>query len=430
VRRYDGTYRWFLTRALPIVDSKGKVVQWIGTNTDIDEQKQNEALLEEKVKERTRELTEQRNLVDNILSNSSNGISVTEMIRDENGRVIDADTILANDAAVRYTGLPRDIYLGKTAREIDPNILASEYGQTCLRTLETGEPSIIQYYLEMTKRWLELTISRMDENHLIHIFTDVTPVKQAQLALEKTVEDLQRSNTNLEEFAYAASHDLKEPIRKINVFTDRLKRKLVNQLGPEELHLFDRMEIAAQRMSSLIEDLLTYSQVSLGAKLNEEVDLNRILQVVLDDLDLDIEQKNAKIVVEDLATVKGHPRQLEQAFHNLISNSLKYAQPGIAPEILITGKTVGQKDIDIKTDLHQNKYYSVSVADNGIGFHSKDAEKIFNLFTRLHQSANDYHGTGIGLSIVRKVLENHTGYIFADSEPGKGSVFTLLFPVD
>ncbi|HZH01867.1 MAG TPA: PAS domain-containing protein, partial [Flavisolibacter sp.] len=335
LRGDNGQYRWFLTRAYPVLDGDGKILQWIGTNTEIDEQKQLEASLEEKVRTRTTELENQQNLLDNVLKNSSNGISVTEMIRDENNNVIDAITILANDAAVRFTGLPKDIYLSKKATELDPDILSTPYGLTCLKTLDTGEPSFIQYFLDVTGRWLELTISKMDDEHLIHIFTDITQIKEAQLQLERTVSDLKRSNANLQEFAYAASHDLKEPIRKIHFFSDRLKSVLKDRLGEEEVRTFERMELATKRMSSLIDDLLAYSQVSLRPKTFEEVNLNQILDLVLNDLDLEIEEKGAKVSVEKLFIIQGHHRQLQQAFQNLIGNALKYSKPGVVPEIKI-----------------------------------------------------------------------------------------------
>ncbi|HEX8313463.1 MAG TPA: PAS domain-containing protein, partial [Flavisolibacter sp.] len=429
LRGKDGHFRWFLTRAYPVLDAEGRILQWIGTNTDIEEQKQLEASLEQKVRTRTMELENQRNLFDNVLKNSSNGISVTEMIRDEKGHVIDATTILANDAAVRFIGLPRDVFLSKTATELDPHILGSPYGQTCLKTLDTGEPSFIQYFLDVTGRWLELTISKMDNDHLIHIFTDVTPIKEAQLQLERTVGELKRSNVNLEEFAYAASHDLKEPIRKIHFFSDRLKNVLKDRLGEEETKTFDRMELATKRMSSLIDDLLAYSQVSLRPKTFEEVNLNGIIDLVLNDLDLEIEEKGAKVSVAKLFAIQGHHRQLQQAFQNLIGNALKYGQSGIVPEIKITGEKVKGKDQEITSQFPQKHYYLVNVSDNGIGFEQKDVERIFNVFTRLHGNL-DYRGTGVGLSIVRKVIENHNGLITAESEPGKGATFKIYLPID
>jgi PAS domain S-box-containing protein len=380
------------------------------------------------------QMEEQRNLLDNILKNSSNGISVTEMIRDENGRPIDARTILANDAAVKYIGIPKEIFLSKTAVELDPNILSSPYGQTCLKTLETGEPALSQYYMDLTGRWQELTISKMDDDHLIHIFTDITPIKEVQLQLERYVEDLKRSNQNLEEFAYAASHDLKEPIRKIHIFSDRLKVSLQDKLGAEDKMYFDRMGHATQRMNSLIDDLLLYSHVSRGAETNEMVVLNDKVNKVLEDLELEITEKEAQIMVDDLPTIKGHRRQLQQLFQNLISNAIKYNRPGIAPEVRISSRTIyaSDKALEIpglRERLNNFKYHLIQVSDNGIGFQPEEAERIFNVFTRLHGNA-EYKGTGIGLSIVRKVAENHGGYTWAESESGKGATFKVLFPAE
>jgi light-regulated signal transduction histidine kinase (bacteriophytochrome) len=267
----------------------------------------------------------------------------------------------------------------------------------------------------------------MDDDHLIHVFTDVTPIKEAQLQLERTVSELKKSNVNLEEFAYAASHDLKEPIRKIHFFSDRLKGVLKDRLEEEEKRTFERMEIAAKRMSSLIDDLLAYSQVSLRPRNLEEVALNQIIDLVLTDLDLEIEEKKAKISVEKLFTIQGHHRQLQQAFQNLIGNALKYSSPAIAPEIRITGKLVSGKEQEVTALFPQKQFYQISVMDNGIGFEQKDAERIFNVFTRL-QGNTEYRGTGVGLSIVRKVIENHNGFITAESEPGKGATFKIYLP--
>jgi signal transduction histidine kinase len=374
-------------------------------------------------------MEDQRNLLDSILVNSSNGISVTEMIRDKNGKVIDARTILANDAAVSYIGLPKEVFLSKTAVELDPNIIDSSYGQTCLKTLQTGEPSLSQYYMEITGRWQELTISKMDNDHLIHIFTDITPIKEAQLQLEHSVEQLKRSNINLGDFAYAASHDLKEPIRKIHVFADRLKDSLADRLTDNERMYFERMGLAAKRMNTLIEDLLTYSEVSQDNRMNEAVDINEVMHQVLSDLDLEIEQKGATVTVGKLGSVKGHTRQLQQAFHNLIGNALKYSRPGVPPAITIDCVKVAGADLQESLSTDRNRtYHRITVTDNGIGFEQADADRIFNVFTRLHGMA-EYKGTGVGLSIVRKIIENHGGSITAQSQPGAGAKFTVLFPV-
>ncbi|MGZ5255859.1 MAG: ATP-binding protein, partial [Flavitalea sp.] len=347
-----------------------------------------------------------------------------------NGNVIDAMTIIANESAVKLIGLPREIYLSKTARDVDPNILESPYGKLCLKTLKEGEPGIIQYYLEHTGKWLELTISKMDDEHLIHIFTDVTPIKESQLQVERTVEELRKSNQNLEEFAYAASHDLKEPIRKIHFFSDRIRTTMGERMNDEEKRSFERMELASKRMNSLIDDLLTYSKISIRPTTLESVDLNQLVDQVLSDLDLEIDQRSASIRIEKLCTIQGHHRQLQQAFQNLLANSLKYGRAGVKVEINIRYKEVFGKDTGLSlSTIHKEKpYHLIEIVDNGIGFDPEDSERIFNVFTRLHGNA-EYKGTGVGLSIVRKVIENHNGFITAHGEPGKGSVFSIYFPV-
>jgi light-regulated signal transduction histidine kinase (bacteriophytochrome) len=248
-------------------------------------------------------------------------------------------------------------------------------------------------------------------------------------ALLRTNEELSRSNENLQEFAYAASHDLKEPIRKMHIFGGRLKVALEARLNEEEKRLFEKMELAAKRMNSLVDDLLSYSQVSLGANAVEPVDLDELVQLVLSDLDLEIEQKGAAVRAGKLFTIKGHHRQLQQVFHNLIGNSLKYCKPDVPPEITISCHQVAAADLSsllphVKADC---MYHACEIRDNGIGFDQQDAERIFNVFTRLHGD-KDFRGSGVGLSIVRKVIENHQGYIKAESSPGQGSSFRIYLP--
>lgn len=256
-------------------------------------------------------------------------------------------------------------------------------------------------------------------------------VKERTAELESKNKELERSNANLEEFAHAASHDLKEPVRKIHFFTDRLKTQLEDRLNLDELQTFNRIENSTQRMSALIDDLLTYSHVSQKQLEKEEIDLNLKLQKVLDDLELDIQQKQAIIHVGELPVLKGYRRQIQQLFQNLISNGLKYGKPGTPPEINITGSTVVGKDVPLflnEEELHK-KFYCIQVTDKGIGFEQEEAERIFMMFQRLH-GRSEYPGTGIGLSIAKKVVENHGGKIIAHGEPGVGATFSIYFPVE
>jgi light-regulated signal transduction histidine kinase (bacteriophytochrome) len=262
-------------------------------------------------------------------------------------------------------------------------------------------------------------------------FLDITKQKNLQLDLLQKVEELERSNHNLEAFAYAASHDLKEPTRKVQFYTDRLKRELEETLTPEQTHLLSRVELAARRMNMLIDDLLTYSYVSKGVDATENVDLGKEMQSILEDLELEIELKGAAITVEDLPILQGHRRQLQQLFCNLITNALKYSKQGKAPQISINASKVKGHEVPhhLKSDEVIKDFHLVAVRDNGIGFDPEDAERIFNVFTRLHGNT-EYRGTGVGLSIAKKVVENHRGYIWAESAISEGATFQILLPAD
>lgn len=249
-------------------------------------------------------------------------------------------------------------------------------------------------------------------------------------ALENLNQELQRSNANLEEFAYAASHDMKEPIRKIQFFSERIRNHLDGKLEPEDARYFDRLELATKRMGTLIDDLLLYSHISRGTHIEEPVDLNQIVSLVLEDLELEIEEKKAVIHTNKLPQIKGNKRQLQQLFQNLIANSLKYTKPGLNPEVWISCNLLpaGETPSNLQHDLLRD-FYLISVKDNGIGFDQADADRIFNVFTRLHGNA-EYRGTGVGLSIVRKVVENHRGQIVAEGQPGEGAIFNIYLPAE
>jgi PAS domain S-box-containing protein len=253
----------------------------------------------------------------------------------------------------------------------------------------------------------------------------------ANQALSHTNQELQRSNKNLEEFAYAASHDLKEPMRKIQLFSERLRDRLEVNLSAEDKNYFDKIKSASQRMNTLIDDLLMYSHVSRGTINEDLVDLNNKVKMVLEDLELEIEEKQATIKLNPLPVIKGHRRQLQQLFQNLISNSIKYAREGIPPVITINSVLVNhQNGLPAgKVENEDQQFHLIEVRDNGIGFEPEDAERIFNVFTRLHGNA-EYKGTGVGLSIARKVVENHGGYIWAESKPGEGASFKVMLPVE
>ncbi|WP_207493866.1 PAS domain-containing sensor histidine kinase [Aridibaculum aurantiacum] len=430
VKMKNGSYKWHLSRSFPQRNHEGEIIKWYGTATDIHELKQLERELEQRVKERSKELIQQKNLLDSILKHSPAGISVYTAIRNAEGVVVDFQCILANDAAQTYTGLSNEERYSKTVLEITPSLEGSPLHNMAITAVEEGKSFRTEFYNENLQKWLELVVVKMYENHLINVFRDITPIKETQLQLEKHIDDLKRTNSNLEEFAYAASHDLQEPVRKMKIFTDRLKKSLEDQLDAEQEKYFERVEFAVSRMGSLIDDLLLFSFVTKGATFEDEVDLNRKVDLVLQDLELEVEETGAKITIDNLPTISAHKRQLQQLFQNLLTNALKYRKPGVPPEISIScSRLKGSETPVLMPAEHASKeFYKLQIKDNGIGFEEQYATEIFKLFSRLH--GNNYTGTGIGLSIVQKIVENHGGYIWAESKVGEGATFNILFPVE
>ena len=242
-------------------------------------------------------------------------------------------------------------------------------------------------------------------------------------ALMQYSEELQRSNKELEAFAFAASHDLQEPLRKIRAFGDRLQQKYAAELGERGADYVMRMQAASARMAVLIDDLLSFSRVTTKQKPFVEVDLNQVMKRVLDDLDYAIEESGAEVSVERLPSIDADASQMSQVFMNLIANSLKFRKSGEPPIIKITAEKVISPLADDKRE-----WCCIKFSDEGIGFDPQYADRIFNLFQRLH-GRDEYSGTGIGLALCRKIIERHGGSIDAESELGRGATFILRLPV-
>lgn len=257
---------------------------------------------------------------------------------------------------------------------------------------------------------------------------DVTQLKETQRKLEEKINELNVSNKDLEQFAYVASHDLQEPLRKIRAFGDRLKSRFTEQIDEEGKDYINRMQNAAERMQTLIDDLLAFSKVTRQTKAFEPVDLNQLISKVLHDLDYTIENTHAKISLSVHEKVEGIAPQLAQVFQNIISNSLKFFKPDTHPQIDITSQTLMGSNVPVTGAIAHIPYCIIKITDNGIGFDESYAGKIFDLFQRLH-SRTEYKGTGIGLAICKKIVENHAGFIFAKSIEGEGASFFIVLPL-
>jgi PAS domain S-box-containing protein len=286
-------------------------------------------------------------------------------------------------------------------------------------------------------KWIRLNGKYIFENNqpvsLVGTVMDISNEKKTAELLEQKIEErtkeLTQLNEQLKQFTYAASHDLQEPLRKISYFMDRLIVKISPTLDEEDKKITERISKTTERMRVLINDLLAYSNTSLGITGFQEVDLSTVVQEVLDDMEATIIDNGASVVYENLPKVTGDARQLRQMFQNLISNALKYHKIGEESRVHIGVNLVNAADIkNIRLEDSSALYHLIQVTDNGIGFKNEDASRIFQLFQRLH-GRSEYAGTGVGLAIVQKVVENHKGYIWAESEPGNGASFNILLPV-
>lgn len=285
-----------------------------------------------------------------------------------------------------------------------------------------------------TKFWGSVVITALHgkNNEIIgfsKVTRDLTQQKIASGKLAAYTAELEIQNSELEQFAYVASHDLQEPLRKIRTFAELIKDNYDNKEFVEEY--FDKLDLSAKRMSELIKSLLDYSRVTKGTHEGEGsigyVDLNLVVEDAKQDFELLINEKNATVLSEPLPSVTGNRIQLGQLFSNLISNGLKFSDK--EPVIKISSTTKKSSEItNAPRALSANEYYCISFRDKGIGFDNQYSQKIFSLFQRLH-GKQDYTGTGIGLALCKKIAENHNGFIDATGELGRGATFNVYLPV-
>lgn len=264
--------------------------------------------------------------------------------------------------------------------------------------------------------------------NLLGTTTDVTEETRSFRTLEERNLELERNNKELSAFNHVASHDLQEPLRKIQTFLSRLEEKEEGNLSESGEKYMSRMKNAATRMRLLIDDLLQFSRTNKADKVLEVSNINLLLEAAKQDLAEVITQENAEIKADNFPVMKVIPFQIQQLFANLIGNSLKYKAADRAPEITITCNQIKAEDEELLSNTKFDAYYKITFKDNGIGFDNEYAERIFVLFNRLHNK-DEYSGTGIGLSICKKIVENHRGYIFANGNPGVGAMFTIFLPI-
>jgi len=424
-------YYYFHYSFTPLYDSSGKVYGVMNTGADVTDLN----LAKQKVEQ------SEANFRNMILQ-----APVAMCILLGPDHIID----IANDLMVELWGKQREAMMGRPLWEALPDAAEQGLEQLLKWVYETGETfSASERPVELLRNGkTEIVYQnfvyepyKSSEGKILGVLAisiDVTPqviarrkieevVKERTAELELVNNNLENSNAELAQFAYITSHDLQEPIRKISIFTKMLESSF-GELEERQAGYISKIKVSAERMTNLIKDVLLYSQLSKGQQPFEMVNLNKIVSDALTDFELVIEQNNATVTYEDLPMVEAIPLQMSQLFGNLISNSLKYAQAGVPPVLKITSSALPAAETGHFNSLDpKTEYYKIEFMDNGIGFEPEYADKIFHIFQRLH-TKSEYSGTGIGLAMCKRIMENHNGDISAVSHKGKGAVFTIILP--
>jgi PAS domain S-box-containing protein len=398
----DGSYRWYLSRGLPYRNERGEIVKWFGTATDIHDQKMAEQALRESE-------TRFRRLMD------SNIVGVFFARGDG---LIDE----ANQAFLDMIGCSReDMRAGKLrwSEIIAPQALNQEraYLQQALRDGASGLHELNYIYNEGNPVPVLVGYAALANQGTDFVcFTlELSQQKEAERALEQYAARLEESNRNLEQFAYAASHDLQEPLRKIQSFGEILNQRVAHKLDADEADILARVRTSAKRLQVMIDSLLSLSRISSRTRTFSRIDTNALVQEVLADLEISIHTHHARVRVDSIPDLYGDPSQIHQLLQNLIGNAIKFHLPSKPPQVTVSGSSVSDTQVEIR------------VQDDGIGFSTAHLERMFRPFERL-QPRSEFEGVGMGLAICSRIVERHAGTITAQSEPGKGSTFIVTLP--
>jgi PAS domain S-box-containing protein len=426
----DGKLRWVLARGKTFFDESGKAFRFIGTVLDITDKK----IAEEALKMQAR-----------VLESMDEGVSVS----DEEGVIV-----YTNAAEETMFGYEPGELLGQhvsVQNAYDPEenqrIVSAVIDEIRQHGVWNGEWHNKRKDGTTFYTYSHITLLELGERKvMVCVQRDITEEKKYKEALQRSAEELEnrviertrelkeandqleRSNEELEQFAYITSHDLQEPLRKIKTFASRIEDELSGSDQVMAQKHLAKVINSANRMSVLIRDLLNYSKLTREGRNIEPVNLNEIAEEVLSDLEVLVAQKKATINITNLPVVNGIRLQLSQLFFNLIGNGLKFAHPGVPPVITIDTYQLTATE-STAVGLPAADYVAIRFRDNGIGFNPSYKEQIFEIFQRLN-SRDSFGGTGIGLALSKKVVENHRGRITAESEEGKGAAFTVYLPAD
>ena len=409
--RKDGSIAPISLRTILVRDLDGRPIRFMGIVRDIRELKEKEEALRASEKR-------YRSLFDL----SHDGVVFVGL---------DGPVEEANDAYLDMLGYDLDELIGVTYQQLTPVRWAAmeaeivekqlmsrgytdEYEKEYIRKNGSVFPIAVRSILVRDEAGTPVRI--------MGIVRDITEQKQAKEALERHARDLARSNEELEQFAYVASHDLQEPLRKIRAFGDLLAEEKQENLDEEGRQYIDFMTDAASRMQTLVSDLLALSRVTTAAQPFEDLRLSEVFDTVLSDLSVSLDEADGQVDIAEAPTVEADRTQMEQLFRNLIGNGLKFRRPGVAPRVTVRMAAEAEPLAAIPGPAH-----TIVVTDNGIGFDPSEGSKLFQPFKRLH-ARHQYEGAGIGLAICEKIVLRHHGQITASGTPGEGATFTVTLP--
>ncbi|HUR11445.1 MAG TPA: ATP-binding protein, partial [Flavitalea sp.] len=353
--------------------------------------------------------------LESLLNTSEYGVMAYESVRDHDRKIINFKIVYANPAMEKIVGVKPENLVGKTADQTG-TFVSKLLFQKYVEVITSGKKIITE--INKADNWYNVVITKLKDGCSVS-FHEISQIKQYQRDLESTINKLEKTNAELEQYAYAASHDLQEPLRKISTFSTMLWNRKKEVFDEKDKTFFDKIVSSASRMTKLIHDLLSFSSLKKEARF-ARVDLNESLAAVLEDLDLLIVQKNAQIINDKLPVIEAIPLQMQQLFYNLLNNALKFSRKDLSPEISIRVMKMNENELDTFPALNKGViYYRIEVSDNGVGFANEYAENIFGLFKQLHPK-DIYKGSGIGLSLCQRVAENHSGIIYARGEENAG----------
>lgn len=423
VRNKDGGFRWHLCITEPILDEQSTLEMWVGTFRDVHEQ-----FLIEKA------ATESKNLIEAIVNASTNAISVLNVVGGDSNEIVDFEWSFFNKKMQKYTG--RSDLKGKRLTEEYPD--DRQLFEKFKEAFVTGKAVEFEYDFEGNGVVYHHQITAVKlEDSVVVTQQNITEKNEARKNLERFNTSLRQKNyellclnDELTNFAFIASHDLREPLRKIELFTNVLRDTELKNLSPRARDYCLKIINSVCRMNALLHDILSFSKASSTPKLPlTKFSLNHVAESVIIDLSPMITERNASVLVEELPEFWGNILQMSQLFQNLISNAIKFQNPGTIPAVRITSSFVMGSEIASSLAIPGARYLKLQFVDNGIGFEDQYAEKIFHMFQRLH-NRSEFPGTGMGLAICKRVVENHDGFIIASSQVGAGSAFTCYFPAN